>query len=54
MTFVGTAALCFAFIAAIFGFALRPFQKFRLASSGLLGVAMLALITGVIVFWHYV
>ena len=54
MTFVGTAALCFAFIAAIFGFALRPFHKFRLASSGLLGVAMLALITGVIVFWHYV
>lgn len=52
MIFVGTAALCFAFIAAIFGFALRPFQKLRLASNSLLGMAVLGLITGVIVFWQ--
>ena len=53
MTVVGTAALCFAFIAAIFGFSLRPFEKFRLASSGLLGMAAVALALGVIVFWQY-
>jgi hypothetical protein len=50
---VGTAALCFAFIAAIFGFALKPFQRFSVASNGLLGLAALALITGVLVFWKY-
>jgi hypothetical protein len=53
MIIAGTAALCFAFVAAIFGIALRPFQKFRLASSGLLGMAAVALALGVIVFWQY-
>ncbi len=52
MIFAGTAALCFSFVAAIFGFALKPFQKFRLASNGLLGMAALALIMGAIVFWN--
>jgi hypothetical protein len=52
MIFAGTAAFCFAFIAAIFGFALKPFQKLRLASHGLLGMAMLALVMGTIAFWN--
>jgi hypothetical protein len=53
VTFVATAAFCFAFITAICGFALRPFQKLRAASSGLLGMASFALITGMYLFWQY-
>ena len=53
MAFVATAAFCFAFLTAIFGFALRPFQKFRGASSGLLGMALLAFVSGAYIFWQY-
>ena len=53
MIFTATAAFCFSFLTAIFGFALRPFQKFRGASSGLLGMASLAFVTGAYLLWQY-
>jgi hypothetical protein len=53
VVFAATAAFCFAFISAICGFALRPFEKFRAASSGLLGMASLALVTGSFLYWQY-
>ena len=53
MTFAATAAFAFAFMTAICGIALRPFQKMRAASSGLLGMASLAVITGAYLFWQF-